>query len=38
MIATVRIHIPFAILAMTGAAPVQVPPPIPQVMNTISVS
>ena len=28
----------FAILATTGAAPVPVPPPIPAVMNTISVS
>ena len=33
---TVRIPISFAILATTGAAPVPVPPPIPQVTNTIS--
>ena len=33
---TVRIPISLAILAITGAAPVPVPPPIPQVTNTIS--
>ena len=33
---TVRIPISFASLATTGAAPVPVPPPIPQVTNTIS--
>ena len=33
---TVNIPISFAILATTGAAPVPVPPPIPQVTNTIS--
>ena len=33
---TVRIPISFAIWAITGAAPVPVPPPIPQVTNTIS--
>ena len=33
---TVRIPISFAIFATTGAAPVPVPPPIPQVTNTIS--
>ena len=38
MIATVRIHIPFAIFAMTGAAHVPVHPHIQQVMNTMSVS
>ena len=35
---TVKIPFSFAMPAMTGAAPVPVPPPIPQVMNTISVS
>jgi len=33
---TVRAPCSFAILAITGAAPVPVPPPIPQVTNTIS--
>ena len=33
---TVRIPISFAIFAITGAAPVPVPPPIPQVTKTIS--
>ena len=33
---TVRIPCSFAILATTGAAPVPVPPPIPQVTNTMS--
>ena len=33
---TVRIPISLEILATTGAAPVPVPPPIPQVTNTIS--
>ena len=33
---TVRIPISLAIFATTGAAPVPVPPPIPQVTNTIS--
>ena len=33
---TVRIPCSLAILATTGAAPVPVPPPIPQVTNTIS--
>lgn len=33
---TVRIPISFAIPATTGAAPVPVPPPIPQVTNTMS--
>ncbi len=33
---TVRIPISFAAAAITGAAPVPVPPPIPQVTNTIS--
>ena len=33
---TVRIPISLASLATTGAAPVPVPPPIPQVTNTIS--
>ena len=33
---TVRMPISFAIPAMTGAAPVPVPPPMPQVTNTIS--
>ena len=33
---TVRIPISFASLATIGAAPVPVPPPIPQVTNTIS--
>ena len=33
---TVRISCSLAICAITGAAPVPVPPPIPQVMNTIS--
>ena len=33
---TVRIPISFAILAITGAAPVPVPPPIPQVTKTMS--
>ena len=33
---TVRIPISFAIFATTGAAPVPVPPPIPQVTNTMS--
>ena len=33
---TVRMPISFAILATTGAAPVPVPPPIPQVTNTMS--
>ncbi len=33
---TVRIPISLAICATTGAAPVPVPPPIPQVTNTIS--
>ena len=37
-IPTVRIPISLAILATTGAAPVPVPPPIPAVINTISVS
>ena len=36
-IPTVRISISFAMRAMTGAAPVPVPPPIPAVMNTILV-
>ncbi len=35
--ATVRIFMSLAILAMTGAAPVPVPPPIPAVMNKRSV-
>ena len=35
---TVRIPMSFAIFATTGAAPVPVPPPIPQVTNTISAS
>ena len=35
-IPTVRIPISFAILATTGAAPVPVPPPMPQVTNTMS--
>ena len=34
--ATVKTSISFAIRAMTGAAPVPVPPPMPAVMNTIS--
>ena len=34
--ATVRIPISLAIFAITGEAPVPVPPPIPAVMNTIS--
>ena len=34
-IPTVRIPISLAVLAMIGAAPVPVPPPIPAVMNTI---
>ena len=33
---TVRIPMSFAIFAMTGAAPVPVPPPMPQVTNTMS--
>ena len=33
---TVKIPISFAMPAMTGAAPVPVPPPMPQVTNTIS--
>ena len=33
---TVRMSISFAIFATTGAAPVPVPPPMPQVTNTIS--
>jgi hypothetical protein len=37
-IQTVKIHIHFAILAMTGAAQVQVPHHIQHVINTISVS
>ncbi len=36
--ATVRIFMSRAILAITGAAPVPVPPPIPAVMNRRSVS
>ena len=36
-IPTVSMSISFAILAMIGAAPVPVPPPIPAVMNTILV-
>jgi len=35
---TVKIHISFANCAITGLAPVQVQPPIPAVINTISVS
>ncbi len=35
MIPTVRIPISLAAFAITGAAPVPVPPPIPAVMNTI---
>jgi hypothetical protein len=38
IIPTVKIHIPLAIFAITGAAHVPVPPHIPQVINTISVS
>ena len=34
--ATVKIPISFAICAITGAAPVPVPPPIPAVINSIS--
>ena len=34
---TVRMPISWAVLAMTGAAPVPVPPPMPAVMNTILV-
>ena len=34
---TVRMSISFAVLAITGAAPVPVPPPMPAVMNTIFV-
>jgi hypothetical protein len=34
--AIVRIPISFAISAMTGVAPVPVPPPIPAVINSIS--
>ena len=34
---TVRIPISFATWAITGAAPVPVPPPIPAVINTILV-
>jgi hypothetical protein len=37
-IPTVNIPMLFAIAAIIGAAPVPVPPHIPQVMNTISVS
>ena len=37
-IETTKIHISFAIWAMTGIAPVPVPPHIPPVMKTISVS
>ena len=36
--ATVNMPISLATLAITGAAPVPVPPPIPEVMNNISVS
>ena len=36
MIATVKIPISFAAFAMTGAAPVPVPPPIPAAINNIS--
>ena len=36
-IPTVRMSISLAILAMMGAAPVPVPPPIPAVINTILV-
>jgi hypothetical protein len=38
IIPTVSIPIPFAMFAITGAAPVHVPPHIPHVMNTMSVS
>ena len=36
--ATVRIFMSLAILAMIGAAPVPVPPPMPAVINSKSVS